>query len=372
MLFSRIYGQGPLKARLIGNVREGRVPHAQLFLGPRGSGGLPMALGYARYLLCQDQGVADACGQCASCVQMDQLAHPDLHVAFPIFFKEKQPRNCDPYVQQWREAVFKEAYLDLDLWREAMDGENKQLRMGVDIAQEINRKLTLKSFKGGYKVMLIWLPETMDAQASNKLLKVLEEPEPRTVFLMVAQEAERILPTILSRVQLVRVPALTGTDIAEALHARYPGEAEADLRSVAVRSEGDLLEAVAMVEKSEEVLFTLLRDWLRSCYTRKANETVDHSEVFAKLGREQQKAMLRYALYLVGQSVLEWQQVPELVRVAGAERAFTKGFSRLLDMENLPGIRQELETAHVHIERNANPKLLFMDLSYKMMDLLRR
>ncbi|MFT3884498.1 MAG: hypothetical protein QM724_03435 [Flavobacteriales bacterium] len=365
MQFSRIIGHAALKAKLIGNIREGRVPHAQFFLGPRGSGTLPLALAYARYLLCQEQGAADSCGTCPSCQMVEKLAHPDLNLTFPIFLSEKA-KTCEPFLPEWREAVLREPYLDEEVWREALEGENKQLRMGVDIAAEIVRKLSLKAYQGGWKVMLVWLPELMDAATANKLLKVLEEPEPRTAFLLVGHANERILPTILSRTQLVKVPALNPGEVAEALHARHPELSPEDARAIAARSEGDLLEAAAMAAKSEEESFIFFRDWLRACYANKVPDTVEFGEYFSKMGRERQKAFVRYALYLIRQCVLQWQQVPQLVGAFGQELKFVNDFARLLNARNVEGLRAELETAHGHLERNANPKVLFLDLSYRM------
>ena len=370
MQFARIVGHAALKAKLIGNIREGRIPHAQFMLGPRGSGVLPLALAYARYLLCEAKGVADSCGTCSSCLMVEKLAHPDLHLTFPIFLSEKQ-KTCDVFISEWREAVTKEPYLDDELWRLKLEGENKQLRMGVDIAAEINRALSLKAFRGGWKVMLIWLPELMDAQAANKLLKILEEPEPMTAFLLAGHANERILPTILSRTQLVKVPALNPGEVADALRAKYPDLSEADTHAIAARSEGDLLEAYAMADKSEEELFVFFRDWLRACYGNKVPDAVEFGEYFSKMGREKQKAFMRYALYLIRQCTLHWQEVPQLVRAYGEEMAFVEKFSKLLNARNVDSIRQELETAHGHLERNANPKVLFLDLSYRLGTLLR-
>ena len=370
MRFAKVIGHARLKAKLIHNMREGRVSHAQLFLGPRGGGNLPMALAYARYLLCQKPEAADACGTCPSCLQMDKLEHPDLHLVFPIFLTEKV-KVCDSFLADWRKEVLAEPYLDIELWRNKLESENKQLRMGVDIAQEIQRKLSLKSFSGGFKVMLVWLPELMDPTAANKLLKVLEEPEPNTVFLMVCNDAEQLLATILSRVQLVKIPALRPSDLAEALRDRFPELNETDAMAFALRSEGDLLEAADMANKGEEELFVFFRDWLRSCYKREVVAAVDFADGFQKLGRERQKSLVRYGLYLIRQSALQWQQVPELVRVVGQEQEFVVNFSKLLTERNVEGLRRELETAHTHIERNANPKVLFTDLSYRMMGLLR-
>ena len=370
MRFDKVIGHARLKAKLIQNMRDGRVSHAQLFLGPRGGGNLPMALAYAQYLLCQRPEAADACGTCPSCLQMDKLEHPDLHLVFPIFLSEKA-KVCDPFLADWRKEVLSEPYMDIEHWRNKLESENKQLRMGVDIAQEIQRKLSLKSFSGKHKVMLVWLPELMDPTAANKLLKVLEEPEPNTVFLMVCNDAEQLLTTILSRVQLVKVPALRPSDLAEALRDRFAELNETDAMAIALRSEGDLLEAVDMANKGEEELFVFFRDWLRSCYKREVVAAVDFADGFQKLGRERQKSLVRYGLYLIRQCALQWQQVPELVRVVGQEQEFVVNFSKLLTERNVEGLRRELETAHTHIERNANPKVLFTDLSYRMMGLLR-
>ena len=370
MLFSKVIGHATLKAKLIGNIREGRVPHAQLFAGPRGSGNLPLALAYAQYLLCEQRGAADACGACPSCLQMAKLEHPDLHLAFPIFFSDKV-KTCEPFVGDWRKAVLAEPYLDFEGWRNGLESENKQLRMGVDIAQEIQRRLSLKSFRGGYKVMLIWLPELMDAPAANKLLKVLEEPEPNTVFLLVATEPEQLLATIVSRAQLVKVPALPPAELADALRERFPEVGADEAQAIALRSEGDLLEALDMAGKAEAEHFIFFRDWLRACYKREVATAAELAEGFAKLGREWQKELMRYGLFIMRQCALQWMQAGTLVRVAGQELEFVGNFSKLLNERSAEGIRRELETAHTHIERNAKPKALFMDMSYRMMGLLR-
>lgn len=370
MLFARTPGHATLKAKLIGNVREGRVPHARFFLGPRGSGVLPLALGYARYLLCSAPGAGDACGKCPSCAMVDRLTHPDLHLAFPIFLSDKI-RTCETFLPAWRETVLGEPFLDASFWRDRLEGENKQLRMGVDIAGEITRKLSLRAHQGGWKVMVIHLPELMDPPAANKLLKVLEEPEPGTVFLLAGHDAEHILPTILSRTQLVKVPALETADVELALRGRYNDLSPEEAYACALRSGGDLLEAVAMAEKSEQELFVLFRDWLRACYGLKIQEAGEFSEHFAKMGRERQKGLMRYGLHLLRLSILQGHQAPQLVRAAGEEQAFIERFSTLLNERNMSGLRHELEKAHAHLERNANPKVLFMDLSYRMHELLR-
>ena len=369
MQFNKIIGHAALKARLISNMREGRVPHAQFFLGPRGSGILPLALAYARYLLCQDPGQGDSCGNCASCKMMDKLAHPDLNLAFPIFLGEKV-RTCEPFLPEWREAVLAQPYLDAEMWRDRLNNETKQLIIGVNIAAEIVRRLSLKSYQGGWKIMLVWLPSAMNIEAANKLLKVLEEPEPKTAFLLVDGSIDRILPTILSRTQLVKVCAPDPGEVSEALQERYGDLKPEETRAIAARSEGDLLAAFAMAENQEEELFIFFRDWLRACYANKLSENVENADYFAKMGRESQKALMTYALYLIRQCMLQWQDTPQLIRAFGEEMDFVKRFSLLLNPRNVEGIRQELETAHGHLQRNANPKVLFLDLSYRIGALL--
>jgi len=368
--FNKIIGHAGLKARLIGNIREGRVAHAQFLLGPRGSGVLPLALAYAAYLFCEHPGEGDSCGACAACRMMEKLAHPDLHLVFPIFLSDKG-KTCDPFVADWRGAVLETPYLDADIWREVLKGDNKQLRMGVDIAAEVVRKLSLRPYMGGRKVMLIWLPEMMDAAMANKILKVLEEPEPRTVFLLAGHSNDRILPTILSRTQLVKVAAPGPSEVAAAIQERFVELSPADARGIAARSEGDLLEAFAMAAGQEEEIFIFFRDWLRACYASKVAENMAYAEYFAKMGREKQKGLMSYALYAIRQCMLQWQDVPQLIAAVGQELEFVKKFSTLLNTSNAEGIRMELETAHMHLERNANPKVLFMDLSYQLGRLLR-
>jgi DNA polymerase-3 subunit delta' len=368
--FSKIIGHAALKARLIGNIREGRVAHAQFVIGPRGSGVLPLALAYATYLFCQEPGEGDSCGRCPSCQMMAKIAHPDLNLAFPIFLSDKV-KTCESFLPEWRAAVLEQPYLDDEMWRARLSGENKQLRMGVDIAAEMMRKLSLRSHQGGWKVMLVWLPGTMNLEAANKLLKGLEEPEPKTIFLLVDSSNDRILPTILSRTQLVKVAAPDPGEVAAALRERYPELTLEQAHGIAARSEGDLLEAFAMAEGREEELFVFFRDWLRACYANKVSDTVDYGDYFAKMGREQQKGLMTYALYLIRQCMLQWQDAPQLVRAFGEEMDFVKKFSALLNASNVDGIRRELETAHGHLERNANPKVLFLDLSYRMGALLR-
>jgi DNA polymerase-3 subunit delta' len=380
VLFSKVIGHATLKAKLIGNIREGRVAHAQLFMGPRGSGNLPLALAYAQYLLCEHRDEVDACGKCNSCVQMGNMAHPDVLTMFPSVLSSKA-RAHDGYSQyqrewaeqlkEWRNVVKQEAYLDEYFWYEQLDGETKQGLIGNWESVDILRFLSRKSMMGGYKVVLIWMPSRMNLTCANKLLKLLEEPEPMNSIILVEELVGQLLPTVISRTQLVRVPALPPVDVAKALRERFGRLSPDEAMAIALRSEGDLLEAVEMADNSEEELFIFFRDWLRACFRKEVVAAVEFADAFQKLGRERQKSLFRYGLYMIRQCALHWQQVPELVRVVGQEQEFVQGFSKVLNDRNLEGIRMELETAHGHVERNANPKVLFMDLSYRLMGLLK-
>ena len=220
-------------------------------------------------------------------------------------------------------------------------------------------------------MILIWLPERMDAVAANKLLKSLEEPEPRTLFLMVSHDAEHLLPTILSRTQLIKVPALSHEAVEQELLARLPDLDPKEARSVAVRSGGDLLEALALVHGGDGPVFELFRDWLRACYSLKVPETQGYADAFHVMGRERQKGLIRYGMHAVRSGMLQGEGAGQLVHAEGEELRFSMDLGRLLDTESTRGIHQELEKAHAHLERNANPKVLFMDLSYRMHELLR-
>ena len=247
MLFSSIPGQADLKAHLIGAAREGRIAHAQLFLGPRGSGNLALALAYARYLVCKEPGQADACGVCASCSMMDKLAHPDVHYSFPIFTNEKEKiRTSDDLVGEWRTAVLKEPLIDETAWYGVIEKDNAKGIIRVSETHNSLRKLSFKSSQGGLRVLLIWYAERMNIEAANALLKGLEEPEPGTVYLLVSEHQDLMLPTILSRTQLVKVPGFSPADVATELMLRA-GLPQNEAQSIAARCEGDLLEAKAMV-----------------------------------------------------------------------------------------------------------------------------
>ena len=268
--FKDILGQEDAKRQLIQGAKTGKLAHALLLTGPSGSGKLPLTLATARYLLCQHPGENDACGTCPSCAMMNRLAHPDLHFAFPII-KRKAGRDsvCDDFLPQWREMLHRQLYVGLSQWMNVLDAGNQQPQIYVRESDEIQRKLSLKSNQGGYKIMLIWLPEKMNLECANKLLKLLEEPPRQTVFLLVSEDAASLLPTIISRTQRIHLGPLSEEVLADYLKQRYllpPNDAS----DIAHRSGGSLLRTLENIQLSEEQRnsFELFINLMRTAYKR--------------------------------------------------------------------------------------------------------
>src|ERR1700759_367919 len=246
MQFKHITGQAAVKQRLINTVNDNRVSHAQLFLGPEGSGSLSLAIAYAQYLCCEDKQPEDSCGVCASCRKYEKLAHPDLHFSYPFFAKDKNDTALT-FIEQWREALLANPYLSLDIWRSYLDAENKQANINIAECHQIIKKLSFKPFESVYKILILWLPEYLDKEG-NALLKIIEEPQPNTLFLLVAQNQDQILNTILSRTQLVKIPALSYDDVKEHLITHHH-QTEHAAAEIAYLSNGNLTEALAMLEQ---------------------------------------------------------------------------------------------------------------------------
>src|ERR1700744_5430086 len=249
MQFKHIAGQAAVKQRLINSVNENRVSHAQLFLGPEGSGSLALAVAYAQYLCCEDKQPDDSCGECSSCRKYQKLMHPDLHFSYPFFAKHKED-NALTFIEQWRGAFLANPYLDFDAWRGYLDAENKQANINIAECHQIIKKLSFKPFESQYKVLILWLPEYLDKEG-NALLKIIEEPQPNTLFLLVAQNQDLILNTILSRTQLVKIPALSYEEIKETLIAQH-NQTEEAAAEIAYLANGNLSEALTMLQEGND------------------------------------------------------------------------------------------------------------------------
>ena len=371
MFFKDVIGQEEAKQRLIREAKEGKIAHARLFCGPEGIGKLPLAIAYARYLSCNNPGEKDACGICPSCVKFNKLAHPDLHFVFPVIKKKSKDTVSDDFIAEWRELLSQTPYFNLNIWLEEMGAENQQAQIYVKESDEIIRKLSLKSSQGGYKIMIIWLPEKMNVECSNKLLKLLEEPPSQTIFLLVSEEPDMLLTTIQSRTQRFSLYGIEEKYIAEKLQSQY-GLQERDAISIGHRSEGNFLKALESIHLNEEnkLFFDLFVSLMRLSYQRKIREMKQWSETIAAMGRERQKHFLSYCQRLVRENFIFNFQDPSLIFMNEEEQNFSKRFAPYINEKNVMGIMDELSEAQCHIEQNVNARMVFFDFSLKMIVLL--
>ena len=372
MRYAEVVGHEALGAKLRESVRSGRVAHAQLFEGQEGAGALALARAHAQYLTCEQPTEADSCGECTSCKAHAKMQHPDLHWCFPFFKADGQEKaTSEPHQGTWREAMLEGPYLGVEDWLDRLGADRKQLFISVDEALEVNRKLGLKAFHGGWKVWICWLPETMRVDTANKFLKLMEEPTDRTVMLFVTQHSDRLLATIRSRVQRIQVPNLRPEEAAQGLVQRWGVDSDM-AASLAHVSEGNLAQALRMAKAGQDQPdLERFSAWMRSCWARDGRAMVEGSESFASLGREGQKRFLHYALHLVRQSIVGHYGAKELVRLTPAEGAFLTKFSKFIHHDNVMALREALEEAHSDVAGNVNGKLVFVDLSLRVHRLLR-
>ena len=371
MFFKDVIGQEEAKQRLIREAKEGKIAHARLFCGPEGIGKLPLAIAFARYLSCNNPGENDACGVCPSCVKFNKLAHPDLHFVFPVIKKKAKDTVSNDFISEWRELLSHTPYFNLNIWLEEMGAENQQAQIYVKESDEIIRKLSLKSSQGGYKIMIIWLPEKMNVECSNKLLKLLEEPPSQTIFLLISEEPDMLLTTIQSRTQRFTLYGIKEECIMERLQNQY-GLQEKDANSIAHQSEGNFLKALESIHLSEEnkLFFDLFVNLMRLSYQRKIREMKQWSETLAAMGREKQKHFLSYCQRLVRENFIYNFQNPSLIFMNEEEQNFSKRFAPYINEKNVMGIMDELSEAQRHIEQNVNARMVFFDFSLKMIVLL--
>lgn len=366
MKFAEVIGHKELKRKLIEGVDAGRVSHAQLFCGLSGSGSFALALAYAQYLNCTNRSGGDACGECPSCVKIGQLVHPDLHFVFPVNSAKTTSANkptSDFFVKQWRELVLdKKAYFSEHQWYEKLGLDNQQGLITKNEADEILRKLSFKSFEGRYKIMLIWLPERMRTEAANSLLKILEEPWDRTVFLLVSEQSEKLLATILSRTQQVSVPRIDAESLAGYLAESYSLD-EQKAQEYARLSGGDLIEAQRLVagEQTEfnKLSFDYFVELMRLSYNDKHLELIELADNIAGMGRENQKLFLQNAIRLLRNSYMINAGVDSIVYLWGEEKEFCKKFSPFIGNHNIEALVAEMELALSQVAQNGNARMIF-------------
>ncbi len=369
MFFKDVIGQEEIKQRLIQEVSEGRIPHAQLFCGPEGVGAFPLALAYARYICCTNRTGTDACGTCPSCVKLDKLVHPDVHFVFPVV----KTARCDDYIKEWRRLVLANPYFNLNHWLGEIDAENAQAVIYTKESDEITKKLSLKSSEGGFKITLIWLPEKMQLPCANKLLKLLEEPPAQTLFLLISEQPEMILQTIQSRTQRINIRKIDEASIARMLQLKY-GVLPADSASIAHLANGNVIKALETIHLNEEnkLFFDLFVSLMRLSYQRKIKEMKQWSEQVAGLGRERQKNLLDYCQRMVRENFIYNLHRQELNYMTADEQNFAVRFAPFINERNVMGLMDELTEAQAHIEQNVNAKMVFFDFALKMIVLLKQ
>lgn len=374
MTFDEIIGQEHIKNHLLVAAKNGRIPHAQLFVGKEGSGTLATAIAYAQFLLCNFSSDKEACT-----VKCNKLQHPDLHFAFPVTTNDSVKKHpvSSLFMDEWRDFVFNTPYGSLFDWLKSIGVENKQGQIGVDEAEDIVKKLSLKSYEGGFKIMIIWMAEKMNVAASNKLLKLIEEPPSKTIFLLVTEDEGQIINTIKSRCQALHFPALNENDIAKTLVAQQNASND-DAFRIAQQSEGNYNMALHLLnnDSSSLIFEEWFITWIRSAFRAKGNaavvqDLIGWSEAIAKSGRETQKQFIQYCLHFFRQAMLLNYGTSDLVYLSPQTSNFKlEKFAPFIHSGNILTIEKELNDAQYHIERNGNAKIILLDLSIKLTRLL--
>jgi DNA polymerase-3 subunit delta' len=375
MLFREVIGQQEVKQRLIQSVKEDRIAHAQLLLGAEGCGNLALAVAYAQYINCHNRTDEDSCGVCPSCNKFQKLIHPDLHFVYPVATTKsitKEPVS-DDFIVQWRELLLQSPYFSLLQWYSYIEVENKQGIISKNESQEILRKLNLKTFEADYKIMIVWMPERMNIAAANKLLKILEEPPDKTLFLLVSENTGMMLQTILSRAQLIKIAKIRDEDLMKYLEANfsYPAQQIAD----AVRlADGNVINALRALQSDEENAHNLEKfiSLMRLCWTKDVLGLLQWCESMAGIGRERQKSFLGYTLRMVRENFVMNCQVPELALLTQKEAEFSSKFFPFINQNNVYQMVEELNKAQYHIESNGNDKIIFLDTALKLIKLIKK
>lgn len=381
MQFSQILGQEHIKSHLVKSASSGRIPHAQLFIGPEGSGTLPMAVAYSQYILCQNQGTENSGGNDACNLKFENISHPDLHFIYPTVTTEDvktKPKSLD-FIADWRAFLHENPYGSLFDWYRVLGVQNKQGEIRVDDAQEVVKAFSLKSYEGGYKIMIIWMADKMNIAASNKLLKLLEEPSDKTLFILISENEEDILQTIRSRCQVLHFGGLSEKTIANALVSNQNTDPREAVK-IAHQSQGNYNKALQLLQNDgEEVYFEKwFVDWVRAAFRAKGNaaaiqDLIYWSEQVAALGRETQKKFLNFCIDMFRQALLLNYQATSLVFMEPKIEKFKlENFAPFVNGNNINEIFKELSDAMHHIERNGNAKIILTDLSIKLTRLIHK
>lgn len=397
MQFKDVIGQDATKKHLVDLVQQNRLGHALLFLEKEGSGALAMALAFSQYIACTSSknDVAsmpglfgeeaappgetplpmDACGHCPSCIKAQQFIHPDIHFSFPVIPKKAgTPPVSDDYINEWREFVSMYTYGNVYDWLQFLGAENKQGNITADECNQINHKLSLKAFESRYKILIMWMPEFLGT-SGNRLLKLIEEPPIDTLFIFVAQDENAILPTILSRTQLIKIPQLSNGDVMEALISRANVAAE-KAGQVAGLSEGNYREALQLLQNAEQDWEMLVREWLNVTLKNHSSAQLRWIDEISQLGREKQKQLIRYFIHLLSQAlrtrfVSEDSLPNRSFNIPENEMDFAVRLNKMCRIEAQEAIIDELNKAIFYIERNAHSKMLFHALTIRLYHIIK-
>lgn len=369
MQFSEIPGLPETKEKLINAVKFNHLAHALLFHGPEGSANLTMALALVTYLYCENPSDIDSCGACSSCQRMKRLVIPDLNFAFPVIAKEKEEDDEEKtdVLTNWRKFATSEPYGNVHDFIYFNGFEKKQLNISKAAARKIIQALSLMSFEGGYKIMLIWAPEFLHPAAANALLKIIEEPPAKTIFMMVTSQADQLLTTILSRTQKILVRAFSDDEIKA--HLVDTGLCDSkSAEQIAMLADGNLREAYRMINQVEDRQITEIRDWFRLCVSKDLKEIFDRADKFHKEPKESQKSLMLAGLNVTREILLKNFDLDSLLRTTEEDRKFINAISkRVLNEDHAMKLYDSFNKAHYHLERNGNAKMIFTDLS---MDIL--
>ena len=381
MQFSEILGQDHIKNHLIKTASSGRIPHAQLFIGQEGSGTLPTAIAYAQYILCGNSGPDNENGNSSCNIKFQTISHPDLHFIYPTVTTEDvktKPKSLD-FIQNWRNFIQETPYGGLFDWYKTLGVQNKQGEIRVEDAQEVLKSLALKSYEGGYKIMIIWMADKMNIAASNKLLKLLEEPSDKTIFILISENEESIIQTIRSRCQVLHFNGLSEQVIADALVSKENLEPNVALK-IAHQAQGNYNKALHLIKNDEDEypFEQWFVTWVRAAFKAKGNaaaiqDLITWSEQIAALGRESQKKFLEFCIEMFRQALLLNYQAPSLVYMEPKVEKFKlENFAPFVNGNNINDIFKELSDAMYHIERNGNAKIILTDLSIKLTRLIHK
>jgi DNA polymerase-3 subunit delta' len=368
MLFANIPGLDIVKERLIHSAKSGKIPHAQLFQGSEGALNLPLALAYTTYLHCQVKGDKDACGSCPACSKSLKFIHPDTNFVFPSG-NLKADKDEDRYkaerLKTWRAFLLERPFGNLNDWVNYYGGEDKQVNISKEESREIIRSLSLKSFESEYKVMIIWQPEYMHPSAANGILKILEEPPPNTIFLLVTNDPEQLLPTIVSRTQSVQVPMVDDEALDTYLLETQTLD-EARRKKIVQLAEGSVTLALALLDTGEDNNQEVFSDWMRACFKKDYVKLVGLSEAFHELDKLSQRNLLHYSLTMMREVVLQLAGASQISRAMGSELKFIQDFSRSMNTGRIEKASQWINDAGYFLERNGSAKMIFLDLSLQI------